>query len=168
MTDGEVKRVTEDTLGPIVEAVRLTTLGLLASLPEHPKRLRVHAAGVTVDLDWRSLPGPALHVEQGEQRAMVAAPTSVQVIDEAPSDSCYVCAPAIGTFYHAPDPGRPAFVAVGELVEVGQQVGIVEAMKLMLPVEVDRAGRVVEVLVPDGQAVEYGQRLLELRPADTE
>jgi acetyl-CoA carboxylase biotin carboxyl carrier protein len=168
MTDGEIQRATEDTLGPIVEAVRLTTLGLLASLPQHPKRLRVHAAGVTVDLDWRSSPGPAPHVEQGEQRAMVVAPTGVQVIDEPPSDSYFVCAPAVGTFYHAPDPGRPPFVAAGELVEVGRQVGIVEAMKLMLPVEADRAGRVVEVLVPDGQAVEYGQRLLELRPADSE
>jgi acetyl-CoA carboxylase biotin carboxyl carrier protein len=162
--NGEVPRTTE----AMVDAVRLTTLGLLASLPEHPKRLRVHAAGVTVDLDWRSLPVPtatAFPIDQPEQRVVVQVPIAV---DESPVDSYFVCAPAVGTFYHSPDPGKPPFAAQGALVEVGQQVGIVEAMKLMLPVQADRAGEVVAVLVPDGAAVEYGQRLLELRATETE
>jgi len=139
----EPTRRTEDTLG----AVRQAALGLLASLPEQPKRLRIHTAGVTVDLDWRSMPG-----------TFVADPPGID-------GSHFVCAPAVGTFYHASDPGQPPFVVPGALVEAGQQVGIVESMKLMLPVEADRAGRLVTLLVADGQPVEYGQRLVELGPA---
>ena len=160
--NGEVPRTTE----AIVDAVRLTTLGLLASLPEHPKRLRVHAAGVTVDLDWRSLPSAAPPMAYPLDQPVVV-PAAVAV-DESSVNSYFVCAPAVGTFYHSPDPGKPPFAALGALVEVGQQVGIVEAMKLMLPVQADQAGEVIKVLVPDGESVEYGQRLLELRATETE
>lgn len=146
--------MTDKSLESAVETVR----HLLASLPERPRRLRVQAAGVIVDLDWRSASAPAaVHVEQ--------APV---VKDEpALSSSYFVCAPAIGTFYHAPEPGKPPFVEPGGLVEEGQQVGIIEAMKLMLPVDADRQGRVLAVLVADGQAVEYGEQLIELGPVDS-
>jgi acetyl-CoA carboxylase biotin carboxyl carrier protein len=70
-------------------------------------------------------------------------------------------------FYRSPEPGAPPFVAEGDLVRPGQQVGIVEAMKLMIPVESDRAGRVLEVLLADGSAVEHGQPLLLLGPAES-
>lgn len=172
--NGELTRTTEDTLGPIVETVRRTALDLLASLPEHPTRLRIQAAGVTVDLDWRSSPAvtaapPALHNEQTGQRAAAVASDDQreQGTGERQLNSHVVCAPAVGTFYHAPEPGKPPFVEQGALVEVGQQVGIIEAMKLMLPVEADRAGRVVNILVPDGQAVQYGDQLIELDPVDS-
>ena len=76
-----------------------------------------------------------------------------------------VRAPVVGTFYRAPEPGAPPFVAVGDLIRPGQVVGIVEAMKLMNEVTADQAGRVVEVLVDDGQPVEYDQPLIALEPA---
>jgi acetyl-CoA carboxylase biotin carboxyl carrier protein len=59
-------------------------------------------------------------------------------------------------------------VSEGDVVGAGQQVGIVEAMKLMMPVEADQRGRVTAVLVKDGQAVEYGERLLALGPVGPE
>jgi acetyl-CoA carboxylase biotin carboxyl carrier protein len=65
-------------------------------------------------------------------------------------------------FYRAPQPGAPAFVSEGDLVAPGQQVAIIEAMKLMIPVEADRVGRISAVLVSDGQPVEYGQPLFAL------
>ncbi|MBM0277884.1 acetyl-CoA carboxylase biotin carboxyl carrier protein, partial [Micromonospora tarensis] len=68
-------------------------------------------------------------------------------------------------FYRAPEPGAPPFVAVGDLVRPGQPIAIVEAMKLMNEVTAERAGRVVAVLVEDGQPVEYDQPLVELDPA---
>jgi acetyl-CoA carboxylase biotin carboxyl carrier protein len=74
----------------------------------------------------------------------------------------YVCATSVGTFYRAPEPGADPFVVEGSTVGKGQQVGIIEAMKLMLPVEADRSGRVAQVLVEDGQPVEYGDRLFAL------
>lgn len=59
----------------------------------------------------------------------------------------------IGTFYRAPAPNQPAFVSVGDTVEEGQTLAIVEAMKLLNPIESDRAGRISEILVSDGTAV---------------
>jgi acetyl-CoA carboxylase biotin carboxyl carrier protein len=80
-------------------------------------------------------------------------------------DTYEVIAPSVGTFYRAPEPGGAPFVVVGDVVRPGQKIGIVEAMKLMMPVEADRAGRVSEVL-DDGVAVEYGAPLVTLVPLD--
>jgi acetyl-CoA carboxylase biotin carboxyl carrier protein len=70
-------------------------------------------------------------------------------------------------FYRSPSPGAAAFVKEGDQVVPGQQVAIIEAMKLMLPVEADKPGRVVEVLVKDGASVEFGQPLFRLAPIDS-
>ena len=75
-----------------------------------------------------------------------------------------VRSPLVGTFYAAPSPGADPFVRVGDEVEAGQTVGIVEAMKLMNPIVADEAGVVAEVLVGDAESVEYDQVLMRLRP----
>src|SRR5207237_4550872 len=75
-----------------------------------------------------------------------------------------VRSPIVGTFYEAPSPGAPPFVKVGDLVEVGQVLCIVEAMKLMNEIESDVAGEVVKKLVANGQPIEYGQELFVIRP----
>jgi acetyl-CoA carboxylase biotin carboxyl carrier protein len=76
-----------------------------------------------------------------------------------------LCAETVGTFYRAPEPGAAPFVTEGDQVGPGQQVGIIEAMKLMIPVEAQRGGRVVELLVADRAPVEYGQPLMLLKEA---
>lgn len=73
-----------------------------------------------------------------------------------------VVTPMVGTFYVAPEPGAAPFVQVGDRVEAGQPVGIVEAMKLMNPVPAERSGEVMEVLVGDGEPVEFGQPLVRI------
>jgi len=75
-----------------------------------------------------------------------------------------VRSPIVGTFYEAPSPGAPPFVKVGDLVEVGQVLCIVEAMKLMNEIECDVAGEIVKKLVTNGQPIEYGQELFAIRP----
>jgi acetyl-CoA carboxylase biotin carboxyl carrier protein len=70
--------------------------------------------------------------------------------------------PIVGTFYESPSPGSPTFVKIGDQVEVGQVLCIVEAMKLMNEIESDAAGTVVKILVENGQPVEYGQPLVIL------
>ncbi|WP_020672341.1 acetyl-CoA carboxylase biotin carboxyl carrier protein [Amycolatopsis nigrescens] len=149
---------------PTVDAVRQAALDLLGSLPDRPERLRLSAANVTVDLDWRT--------PRSAQSSGYAPAPEPDPAEPAPPETNgagpvahYVCAPSVGTFYHAPAPGAAPFVTEGATVNPGQQVGIVEAMKLMLPVEADRVGRVVEVLVADGRPVEYGERLLAVEPA---
>jgi acetyl-CoA carboxylase biotin carboxyl carrier protein len=75
-----------------------------------------------------------------------------------------VKSPIVGTFYDTPSPGSPAFVKVGDQVEVGQVLCIVEAMKLMNEIESDVAGEVVKRIATTGQPVEYGQPLFAIRP----
>lgn len=73
-----------------------------------------------------------------------------------------VLSPMVGTFYHASSPGSAAFVTVGARVERGQTIGIVEAMKVLNEVASDASGIVVEILVPNGQAVEFEQPLIAI------
>jgi acetyl-CoA carboxylase biotin carboxyl carrier protein len=75
-----------------------------------------------------------------------------------------VVSPMVGTFYRAPEPGASPFVAVGDVVEPDRVIGVVEAMKLMNEVTAGQAGRVLDVLVDDGQPVEFGQALIALAP----
>ena len=75
-----------------------------------------------------------------------------------------VHSPIVGTFYESPSPGSPPFVKVGDTLEVGQVLCIVEAMKLMNEIECDVAGELVKKLVANGQPIEYGQELFAVRP----
>jgi len=70
-----------------------------------------------------------------------------------------VTAPMVGTFYRAPSPGASSFVEIGSAVEVGDTLCIIEAMKMLNPIEADKAGTIREVLVDNGHPVEYGQPL---------
>jgi acetyl-CoA carboxylase biotin carboxyl carrier protein len=74
-----------------------------------------------------------------------------------------VKSPIVGTFYESPSPGTSPFVKIGDHVENGQVLCIVEAMKLMNEIESDAAGEIVKRLVNNGQPVEYGQPLFALR-----
>ncbi|MBC6456906.1 acetyl-CoA carboxylase biotin carboxyl carrier protein [Actinomadura sp. HBU206391] len=173
---GEPEQPPDPCMESVLDGVWRAALELLESLPDRPERLRVTAADVTVDLDWRSPtaslitspPAGAGRTAEGP----VASPPG-RSGDDLPAEERlpvrhYVCAPSIGTFHRAPEPGAPPFVAEGTTISSGDQVAIIEAMKLMLPVEADRSGLVVEVLIEDGQAVEYGERLLALTPVSTE
>jgi acetyl-CoA carboxylase biotin carboxyl carrier protein len=77
----------------------------------------------------------------------------------APSPDQVVTAPMVGTFYSAPAPGAKAFVEIGSEVKPGDVLCIIEAMKMMNQIESDKAGRVVSILVKNGDPVEFGQTL---------
>jgi acetyl-CoA carboxylase biotin carboxyl carrier protein len=148
-----------------LEAVTGTVVKLLRASPEQPARLRVSLDGASVEMEWRipegaRMPGAALSQAP-------AVPPPAEPDDDADTDRFYVCAPMVGTFYHAPEPGADPFVSVGDLIGAGQQVGVVEAMKLFNAIDADRPGRVAEILVPDATAVEYGQRLIACTTAES-
>jgi acetyl-CoA carboxylase biotin carboxyl carrier protein len=73
--------------------------------------------------------------------------------------------PIVGTFYSSPSPNAPPFVEVGDTVQVGQVICIIEAMKLMNELEAEQAGQVVRTYAENGQPVEYGQSLFAIEPA---
>ena len=92
---------------------------------------------------------------------------STQGVDNAADgldsdDEGYITSPIVGTFYSAPSPEAKAFVKVGDRVKAGQTVCILEAMKLMNEIESDFDGKVAEIYVQNGQAVEYGQPLFRI------
>jgi len=100
----------------------------------------------------------------------VAAPVAAaaSVVASAPATPAEealheVKSPIVGTFYESPSPGAPAFVKIGDQVEVGQVLCIIEAMKLMNEIEADVAGEVVKRIAASGQPVEYGQPLFAIR-----
>jgi len=87
------------------------------------------------------------------------------VSDENKSSGFHnISSPIVGTFYKSPSPDSPPFVKVGDKVEAGQTLCIVEAMKLMNEIECDVAGTVEKVLLNDADPVEYGQDLFHIKP----
>ena len=100
--------------------------------------------------------------------AAAAAPHSAEpapaASSAAPAEDLHVIkSPIVGTFYSAASPGSAPFVKVGDTIQVGQVVCIIEAMKLMNEIEADVSGEVVRSLVENGQPVEYGQALFAIR-----
>ncbi len=96
--------------------------------------------------------------------AAAPAPVAESAPAAAPEEALHeVKSPIVGTFYESPSPGTAAFVNVGDQVEVGQVLCIVEAMKLMNEIESDVAGEVVKRIAASGQPVEYGQPLFAIR-----
>jgi acetyl-CoA carboxylase biotin carboxyl carrier protein len=151
---------------PVTELVTLLTeraLALAVRAPGAPSSVRIAANAVEVEICWPT--GPVAPAP-----AAPAAPAAAAVALAAPADAGQpgtfpLLASMVGTFYRAPEPGAAPFVSEGDQVRPGQQVGIIEAMKLMVPVEAERAGEVAEFLVTDREPVEYGQPLLLLRGA---
>ncbi len=76
-----------------------------------------------------------------------------------------VTSPIVGTFYASPAPDEPAFVQIGDRIQKTQTVCIIEAMKIMNEIEAEVVGEVVEILVQNGQPVEFGQPLMRVKPA---
>jgi acetyl-CoA carboxylase biotin carboxyl carrier protein len=96
-----------------------------------------------------------------------AVPASSAVAATPPppaANEVIVKSPIVGTYYEAPKPGDPAFVKVGDVVEPGQVLCIIESMKLMNEIESEVSGTIVAKLMENGRAVEYGEALFAIRP----
>jgi acetyl-CoA carboxylase biotin carboxyl carrier protein len=94
-----------------------------------------------------------------------AVPAAASAPVAAPEEALHeVKSPIVGTFYESSAPGAPPFVQIGDQVEVGQVLCIVEAMKLMNEIEADVAGEIVKRIATSGQPVEYGAPLFAIRP----
>lgn len=141
----------------LLDQVRRAAADLMDQSGPTPQRLRVTAGDVTVEVEW---PAAGLAIAAGP------APAPAEEDGAAPAARGHLLTAAmVGTFYTAPEPGAAPFVAVGDSVSPGEQVAVLEAMKLMVSVEADVAGTVLEVLVDNGTPVEYGTPLFVLDPA---
>ena len=138
----------------LIRLVQRTGIGEL-EVSSGGRTVRISAAGHSVS----HAPPPALTMTAHAPAAPAAAPAA------APSEHhLAITSPMVGTFYRAPAPDADPYVEVGDVIEVGQTVCIVEAMKLMNEIESEVRGRVVRILVENAQPVEFGQRLFEVEP----
>jgi acetyl-CoA carboxylase biotin carboxyl carrier protein len=123
----------------------------LATTELHFDAARISAG---IDSASRRVEAAAMNSATG---SMAAPPPIEQKLAE-------ISSPMVGTFYRAPAPGEPPFVEVGDRVRSGQTVCIIEAMKLMNEIEAEVSGQVMEILVENGEPVEYGQPLMRINP----
>lgn len=98
-------------------------------------------------------------------QAPLPAATAAPAEPAAPSLLAEVKSPMVGTFYSSPKPGAPSFVKVGDRVDVGQVLCIVEAMKLMNEIESESAGTIAEICAENSGPVQFGQVLFRIDPA---
>jgi len=141
----------------LIELVESSGIGEL-EIQEGEERIRITRASsataqtVMVNAAPMSLPpsaGPVL-------------PSTLVPIAPAEPEGHVVKSPMVGTFYRAASPGAKAFVEVGDTVQIGDPLCIIEAMKLMNEIEADKSGVVKEILAENGQPVEFGQPLVIL------
>jgi acetyl-CoA carboxylase biotin carboxyl carrier protein len=107
------------------------------------------------DINSQLVPLPTLEPQPGLDRLTTPAIDKKWVA---------IKSPMVGTFYRSPAPDEAAFASVGDRIRVGQTVCIIEAMKLMNEIEAELAGQVMEVLVENGQPIEFGQPLMYVNP----
>ena len=132
-------------------------------------KLRIKFAGARAQEEVRSAPSaaPAVLASSAPAPASPGLAAASGLSESAPTateESLHeVKSPIVGTFYESPAPGAAPFVKVGDQVEAGQVLCIVEAMKLMNEIEADVAGEIVRRIASPGQPVEYGQALFAVR-----
>ena len=146
------------TIDEIRELIQVVTETSVAELEVQRGENRVRIV--------RAHPGSLQHVVVPGVTAPMGAPASVPA-ETAVADASLVAvkSPIVGTYYDAPSPGAPAFVQVGDTVQVGQVLCIIESMKLMNEIEAEVAGVIVTKLAKNGHPVEYGEALFTIRLA---
>ncbi len=144
-----------ETLAELLQRTGLTEI----ELAEGDSRIRVVRAPQPLTA---AVPAPALALQPAPAssgRSAAPAGPSASVAERHPGA---VRAPMVGTVYLTPEPGSPPFVAQGAEVSEGQTLLIIEAMKVMNPIRAPRAGRIGEIMVSNGDPVEYGELLLTI------
>lgn len=122
--------------------------------------------GTRIRLTRSRAPSPVAPAVPMPIAPVPTAPTTELAPTEKTDDGLHeVLSPMVGTFYRSPSPEADPFVSEGDRIESGQTVCIIEAMKIMNEIPADVQGEVVEILVGDGQPVEYNQALFKIRPS---
>ncbi|SFR60536.1 biotin carboxyl carrier protein [Marinobacter daqiaonensis] len=130
------------------------------------EELEIQEGDDSVRISRRREQAPAMQYapQYAPQPQQVSAPASSSAPGEAPSEPAApkghaVKSPMVGTFYRSPSPSAPSFVEVGQSVKAGDVICIVEAMKMMNQIEADKSGTITDILVENGQPVEFDQPL---------
>ena len=129
-------------------------------------KLQISTESLDIVIEGRPCPPPAPVMPPMPAMPMMSAPAGVPAAPaekaEAPVSGSIITSPIIGTFYAAPSPDKPAFVEVGKSVSAGDVVCIIESMKLMNEITSEFSGKIAEIYVKNGEAVEFGQKLMRV------
>lgn len=127
--------------------------------------LEIEQAGLRVRLKKAGASGPqVVEYVAGLPQPVGHAAASKPAAEEGGGRSIIIKSPMVGSFYRAPAPDAPPFLEIGQDIEPGQVVCIIEAMKLMNEIKAEVRGRVTEILVQNGDPVEFGQPLFAVEP----
>jgi acetyl-CoA carboxylase biotin carboxyl carrier protein len=166
--------------------LREQTRALAEELPGTLRRITLRAGGLRVDVEWEGAPatyyapapypapgyppagyaGPVPGAPEAGGAAEPTAPAAATEAGPAAANTIPVTAPLVGTYYRASAPGAEPFVKIGDVVEPGQTLAIIEAMKLLNNISAEHRAKVVAIHVDNGDVVEYGQPLMDLEPVD--
>jgi len=147
-------------LRQLIRLVQRTGIGEL-EVSSGGRTVRISATAGTTIATAPPVMTTAAHAAKASEPEALSESTA----STATSSTVAVTSPMVGTFYRAPAPDADPYVEVGDKVEVGQTVCIVEAMKLMNEIEAEVRGRIVQILAENAQPVEFGQTLFLVEPA---
>ena len=125
-------------------------------ITEGEEKVRISRGGTQV----AAAPSVVTHARAAAPAAAAPAPAAAEPATPAQPEGHLLKSPMVGTFYRSPSPGAKSFVEVGQSVNEGDTVCIIEAMKLLNEIEADRSGVIKAILVENGQPVEYGHPLM--------
>ncbi len=153
-------RPIEDTLECVEELAKIVNQNDLG-------RIKVRCGeDFTIEVEGKRCPPPPIPMTMGIGASAgntVAAAAAVSAVAEEPTVSGnVVTSPIIGTFYSSPSPDKPAFVKVGDIVNVGDVVCIIESMKMMNEITSEFSGRVAEIYLNNEEPVEFGQKIMRI------
>ncbi|MGW4773265.1 acetyl-CoA carboxylase biotin carboxyl carrier protein [Nocardia sp. NPDC004278] len=149
----------------ILDAIQTGALHLLAGFPHQPSALRVQVGEVTIEAEWQVSPAPVIAAPVAAGTVDVAGgAVETSAVQNSPTVGAVFRAPSVGVFYRSQEPGAEPFVEVGDRVTAGQQIGIVEAMKLMIPVTAQASGVITEILKENNEPVQFDEPLFSYSP----
>ena len=149
-------------LKEIKEMINLMNENNLVELEIEKDDMRVRLKKTTSGFE--GLNGPIMIEREKVPNAQRLPEQTLQAPAPVASNTIEIKAPMVGTFYRAPAPEAPPFVEIGQVIEPGQVICIIEAMKLMNEIKSEIKGKVVEILVENAEPVEYGQTMFIIEP----
>ncbi|TVY11499.1 acetyl-CoA carboxylase biotin carboxyl carrier protein [Paenibacillus cremeus] len=155
----EIKELVKLVDSSSLQELEIESEGSRLFIRKPSKTEQVVVASTPVQQAFQPILTPQVQAPQAGQ-----APAAAPAAAAANSNLHTITSPMVGTFYESPSPGASAFVSKGSSVKEKSIVCIIEAMKLMNEIEAEVKGEIVEVLVENGQLVEYGQPLFLVKP----
>ena len=145
----------------IKEMINLMNENGLVELEIEKEGMRIRLKKTSVGTEVYS--GPIV-IEKERIAGVLPQGASAEITKEASVKTVEIRAPMVGTFYRAPSPEAPPYVEVDQIIEVGQVVCIIEAMKLMNEIKSEIKGKILEILVDNAEPVEFGQPMFLIEP----